>query len=214
MATAKTKRTKSPAVTYQVPSTRDECATMLTQMGSLQRRHEEVRLDGESRIAEIKEELAPVLSGLGDQITALLRGMQLWCETHRPTLTNNGAIKTIDLVTGQVGWRMGLYKVSAPQKQEPLVELMKKQGLEDYIRFTPTVNKEAILELNRQVNDLKPDDQSDTAQKLRADLLKLRSIPGLKIERGAEEFFATPAALDAATPTVVGTMPLVQEVAA
>ena len=212
MATAtKTKRTKAPAVTFPVPADRDECATMLTKMGELQRRHEQVRLGGEARIAEVKEEIAPVLSGLGDQITALLRGMQLWCETHRPTLTNGGAIKTIDLVTGQIGWRLGLYKVTAPKDQEPVVDEMKKQGLDAYIRFTPSINKEAVLELNRQVNDLKPNDVSDAAQKLRADLLKLRSIKGLKIERGAEEFFATPAELNAATPTVVGTVPMVAQ---
>ena len=193
MAT-KANRTKSPAVSVPVPLDRDDCASYLTRMGDLLRRHNHVKADYEARIALLREECAPILAGLQDQISALLKGVQTWCEGHRPELTNGRRVKTVNLITGEVGWRQLPPKVSA-RDVEGILAALRQMALNDYIRVEESLNKEAVLALASAVERLRPDDNSETAQRLRTHWSLVQGIRGLTVVRGVEDFFATPAEL-------------------
>ena len=193
MAT-KTNRTKAPAVAVPVPVDRDDCAKYLTNLGNLIRRHNEVKADYEQRIAALRDEAAPILAGLSDQVNGLLKGIQVWCEGNRASLTNNYRVKTANLVTGEVGWRQLPPKVSA-RDVEGILKALREMALADYIRVEESLNKEALLALASAVDKLTPDDMSEAAQRLRQHWALVNGIRGLSVVKGLEDFFATPAEL-------------------
>ncbi len=194
MATAKTNRTKAPAVAVPVPVDRDDCAKYLTNLGGLIRRHNAVKADYEQRIAALRDEAAPILSGLSDQVNTVLKGIQVWCEGNRATLTNGYKVKSANLVTGEVGWRQLPPKVSA-RDVEGILKALREMALADYIRVEESLNKEALLALASAVDKLTTEDMSETAQRLRQHWALVNGIRGLSVVKGVEDFFATPAEL-------------------
>lgn len=74
----------------------------------------------------------------------LQSGIQTWCEAHRDELTGNGKVKFANLTTGEVQWRNRPPSVSI-RGADNVIELLRRLGLERFIRVKEEINKDAIL---------------------------------------------------------------------
>ncbi|ELK3731030.1 host-nuclease inhibitor Gam family protein, partial [Salmonella enterica subsp. enterica serovar Montevideo] len=77
-------------------------------------------------------------------IETLSKGVQGWCEANRDELTNGGKVKTANLVTGDVSWRVRPPSVSI-RGMDAVMETLERLGLQRFIRTKQEINKEAIL---------------------------------------------------------------------
>ncbi|SQD03507.1 phage host-nuclease inhibitor protein Gam [Escherichia coli] len=99
------KRIKSAAAAY-VPQNRDAVITDIKRIGDLQREASRLETEMNDAIAEITEKFAARIAPIKTDIETLSKGVQGWCEANRDELTNGGKVKTANLVTGDVSWRV------------------------------------------------------------------------------------------------------------
>lgn len=167
MATPKT-RLKSQAQIY-VPQNRDDAAADIRKIGDLQRQMSRATTEMNDAIAEITAKFQPHLDAVGKQINTLQDGVQGYCEAHRQELTNDGKVKTANLITGEVQWRQRPPSVRL-SKSEVVLETLARLGLSRFIRTKEEVNKDAIL------------DEPDA----------VRGVAGITVVTGVEDFVITP----------------------
>ncbi len=167
MATPKT-RLKSQAQIY-VPQSRDDAAADIRKIGDLQRQMSRATTEMNDAIAEITAKFQPHLDAVGKQINTLQDGVQGYCEAHRQELTNDGKVKTANLITGEVQWRQRPPSVRL-SKSEVVLETLARLGLSRFIRTKEEVNKDAIL------------DEPDA----------VRGVAGITVVTGVEDFVITP----------------------
>lgn len=167
MATPKT-RLKSQAQIY-VPQSRDDAAADIRKIGDLQRQMSRAATEMNDAIAEITAQFQPHLDEVGKQINTLQDGVQGYCEAHRQELTNDGKVKTANLITGEVQWRQRPPSVRL-SKSEVVLETLARLGLSRFIRTKEEVNKDAIL------------DEPDA----------VRGVAGITVVTGVEDFVITP----------------------
>ena len=146
------KRIKTDAVAHWVPANRDEVNEAIAEMGRHQRERERINADLNDRQAEIKAEHDAAAKPLGERISELSKGVQLWCEANRATLTNDGKVKFHEFATGLVKWRMTPFSV-ALSKVGDLLGLLKASGKEQYIRSTESIDKEKLLADREAIGD-------------------------------------------------------------
>jgi phage host-nuclease inhibitor protein Gam len=137
------KRLKAVAQTA-VPQTRDDTAEDIRKIGDLQRQFERTVTAMNDGIAEITSNFQPGLEVLKMEITTLQEGVQSWCEGHRNELTNDGKVKTANLITGEVCWRQRPPSVRV-NGAESVIEALNRLGLGRFVRTKEEINKEAIL---------------------------------------------------------------------
>lgn len=146
------KRIKTDAVAHWVPANRDEVNEAIAEMGRLQRERERINADMNDEMAVIKLVHDAQAKPLGERISELSKGVQLWCEANRATLTNDGKVKFHEFATGVVKWRMTPFSV-ALSKVGDLLGLLKASGKEQYIRSTESIDKEALLADREAIGD-------------------------------------------------------------
>ena len=95
--------------------------------------------------------------------------MHTFCEANRAELTNGGKVKTANLVTGDVSWRLRPPSVSI-RGADTVIETLKRLALGRFVRAKEEVNKEAILN--------EPD--------------AVKGVAGISIVTGVEDFVITP----------------------
>lgn len=137
------KRIKSAAAAY-VPQNRDAVITDIKRIGDLQREASRLETEMNDAIAEITEKFAARIAPLKTDIETLSKGVQGWCEANRDELTNGGKVKTANLVTGDVSWRVRPPSVSI-RGMDAVMETLERLGLQRFIRTKQEINKEAIL---------------------------------------------------------------------
>lgn len=167
MSKSKT-RLKAAAQVY-APQTKDDAAGDIRKIGDLQRQLARAEAAMNDAIAEITGHHQPGLEDLKARIDTLQKGVQTWCEAHRDELTNGGKVKTANMVTGDVAWRIRPPSVSI-RGAETVIETLRRLGLSKFIRSKEEVNKEAILN--------EPDD--------------VRGVAGISVVTGVEDFLITP----------------------
>lgn len=140
---AKPKKLKSVAQVV-VAQSKDEAASMIRQLGDLQRSLQRDQAKMNDLIAEITDEYKSKLSPLQEQIEQLQKGVQAYCEAHRDELTSGGKVKFANLVTGNVLWRQRPPSVRITGA-ESVIDTLKRLGLGKFVRAKEEVNKEAIL---------------------------------------------------------------------
>lgn len=165
---ASKQRIKSAAQAY-APQTQTDCAADVTKLGDLQRNFSRMTADMNDEIAAIAKRYQPKLEDLTGRIETLQKGVQTYCEAHRDELTNGSKVKTANLITGEVAWRIRPPSV-AIRGAEAVIETLKRMGLGKFVRTKDEVNKEAILN--------EPD--------------QVRGIAGISIVSGVEDFVITP----------------------
>lgn len=161
-------RLKTPAATAAVPQSKSDCATYIKHLGDVQREFERSRAEMNDAIANITKSFAPVLEAQSTRMLALQTGIQTWCEANRASLCI-GPLKTANLVTGDVSWRLRPPSVSI-RGADTVIETLQRMGLERFVRTKEEVNKEAMLN--------EPD--------------AVRGIAGVNIVSGVEDFSITP----------------------
>lgn len=163
------RKAKTAAANLPVPQSRDEAAASLARIGVLSRDAGRIEADMNDRIATLKERAEAAAGPLRDEARALLEGLRTWCEAHRVDLTQGGRVKTADLGTGTVAWRMRPPKVSL-RDVDAVVERIKHLGLSRFLRVKEEPNKEAML----------------------AEPPLARTIAGVTITSAGEDFIAEP----------------------
>lgn len=140
---AKPKKLKTAAQVV-VAQSKDEAASMIRQLGDLQRSLQRDQAKMNDLIAEITDEYKSKLGPLQEQIEQLQKGVQAYCEAHRDELTSGGKVKFANLVTGNVLWRQRPPSVRITGA-ESVIDTLKRLGLGKFVRAKEEVNKEAIL---------------------------------------------------------------------
>lgn len=165
---ATTKRIKTAAQVWTAQS-RDDVAAAIGDIGKLSRDIDVLTARMNDEIAAITEKYQPEIDRIRNDLFPLQAGIQTWCEAHRAELTQAGKIKTANLITGQVSWRIRPPSVSI-RGTGAVLELLKSKGLERFVRTKEEPNKEAML----------------------ADPDAVRTIPGISIVSGIEDFVIEP----------------------
>lgn len=168
MATRKT-RIKSAAAAIDVPQNRDMAAAMIARIGTATRELARINADMNDALAEIKEAYERDAEPHRLAIEAFTQGLQIYAEANRDSLTNHNKVKTVALTTGELGWRMNPPSVRLTDSEENVIAACEAAGLEEFIRRTPSLNRDAIK--------ANPDEASH--------------IPGLRIGQ-SEQFVVTP----------------------
>jgi len=140
---ARKKSTKREAL-QNVPQNIEELAKAIARIGSLKREISVAEAHANEEIAQIEESTQEVISPLAAEIEEIMDRIYTFAEGNRSALTKEGRTKTIMLATGKISWRTTPPKVSI-KKVETVLKLLKKLGLERFIRTTETPNKEAML---------------------------------------------------------------------
>ena len=165
---ATTKRIKTAAQVWTAQS-RDDVAAAIGNIGKLSRDVDVLTAQMNNEIAAVVERYQPQIDSLKNALLPLQTGVQTWCEAHRTELTQSGKTKTVNLITGQVLWRVRPPSVSI-RGTNAVIELLKNKGLERFVRIKEEANKEAML----------------------ADPDTVRTIPGISIVSGIEDFVIEP----------------------
>ncbi len=161
-------RLKTKAQAY-VPQTKDEAAADIRKIGDLQRSLTRTATEMNDAIAHITQSFQPRMEAIREQLITLQEGIQGYCEAHRLELTDGGKVKTANLITGEVQWRQRPPSVCV-RGSDTVIEMLKRLGLERFIRIKEEINKEAVLN--------EPD--------------QVRGVAGLTVITGVEDFVITP----------------------
>lgn len=175
MATAAKKtRIKSASTPVFVPQTQADVAEAIRELGEKSRELTRLQADMNDELARVKEKWETQAQPLAKRCEALHQGVQIWCEANRAALTQNGKVKTAALTTGEIAWR-----IRPPSCRitgvEAVKDVLRRLGLERFIRSKEEINKEAILNEPAAVSH----------------------VPGITIEQG-EDFVITPFEADLA----------------
>ena len=149
----KATRTKVAAVEHWVPQSRDEVNEAIAKLGRLQRDRVRIETVMNDEIATVKAKHDAEAKPLGDEIAELTKGLHLWCEANRASITQDGKVKFHEFATGVVKWRMRPPSI-AIRGADAVLSTLKKLGLSRFIRTKEEVDKEAMLkepEIAKQV---------------------------------------------------------------
>jgi phage host-nuclease inhibitor protein Gam len=163
------KKLKRAAETAQAPETREEAERMLARLGEIQREKTLLSTALEETLAAERTRVEAQALPLTAEAEQLTRGIQLWAEANRRSLTQDGRTKTIRLSTGEIAWRARPPSVKL-RDQGAILEFLAKMGLARFIRTKTEVNREAML----------------------AEPSVARDVPGVTISSEGEEFVVSP----------------------
>jgi phage host-nuclease inhibitor protein Gam len=141
---AKTGKAKAPAVEVKVPQSRDETADAIREIGEHQRERTRIEAAMNDEIAGIKQKYEEQARPHGEAIAARSQGVQIWCEANRALLTQDGKVKTANLASGEVKWRLRPPSVKITGV-DAVISLLKQLKLKHFVRVKEEVDKEAIL---------------------------------------------------------------------
>lgn len=163
------KKLKRAAETVRAPQSREEAEAMLARLGAIQRDRTMLATALEETLATERSRVDAEDLPLRTEAEDLTRGIQLWAEANRPSLTQDGRTKTIRLSTGEIAWRARPPSVKL-RDQNAILEFLAGTGLLRFIREKREVNREAML----------------------AEPSVARDVPGVTISSEGEEFVVSP----------------------
>jgi len=159
----------------EVPQSRDELAQYIKRIGDMNRKMQCDTAEMNDAIAHITQTYQPRLDAQKGDINLCQEGVQAYCEANRDELTNGRKIKTVNLITGEIAWRINPPSVRI-SKVKAVVEMLKRLKLNRFLREKTEINKDAIA--------LEPE--------------AVRDLAGITIVSGVEEFIITPFEQEAA----------------
>jgi phage host-nuclease inhibitor protein Gam len=134
------------AAAIAVPQNREEVQQWISNLGKVQRDRATLTNEMNNLIAPITERFAAPLDEKAQEEQRLLEGIATWCEANKAELTKDA--KTVNLVTGEVQWRMNPPSVAFKRgiKVEEIIAHLKQLKLAKlFVRVKEEVNKDAIL---------------------------------------------------------------------
>lgn len=141
---AKVARIKQDAAPHPVPQTRDQVIEAIAEIGRRQRERERIQAAMNDDIAAIKQRHEQEAAPHAEAIRALSEGVKIYCEAHRDALTQAGKVKTANLASGEVRWRLRPPSV-AVRSLDTVLQALRDLKLARFIRVKEEINKEAIL---------------------------------------------------------------------
>jgi phage host-nuclease inhibitor protein Gam len=160
-------RIKQGPLGYAVPNTAEEVSTLIAELGTLNRELFRIEANMGDEMAAVKEKHEAIAQGVRQQIEWHSAGVQTWCEAHRPELLKGDA-KTAQFPSGEVQWRVRPPSVRI-SGVDAVMDLLRRKGLERFLRTKEEINKEAIL----------------------AEPAAVAKVPGIRIDQ-AEDFVIKP----------------------
>lgn len=170
---AKTTKIKA-AATLPACQSKTQVQDFIRTIGDKTRELARLETTMNDEIAEITNDYAEKINPLKLEIEQLTGAVQIWCEANRIKLLEKG-LKTANLITGEVSWRIRPPSVNIRGK-EAVIEKLKSLGLTQFIRTKEEPNKEAILE----------------------DATAVKDVKGITIVSGVEDFIINPFEVDVA----------------
>lgn len=161
-------RHKTAAAATPVPQSRDQVTDFIREIGERQRDVVRIQAAMNDELAAVKERFEAEAQPLQARIDALTQGIQIWSEANRDAITQGGKTKTAAFPSGEIAWRLRPPSVRITG-QEAVLDILRRLGLNRFIRSKEEVNKEAILNEPAAV----------------------ATVPGISIQQG-EDFVVTP----------------------
>lgn len=149
-------RQKVPAVEHYVCQSREEAADAIAQIGAAQRQRDVIQTAMNDALAEVRALCEARAKPFADRIADLTRGVHLWCEANRASLTNDGKVKFHTFATGEVKWRLRPPSISV-RGADAVIATLRKLGLGRFLREKVEIDKEALLkepDVARQVGGI------------------------------------------------------------
>jgi len=142
---AKVTRIKATAASHRVPQIREEVVNMIAEIGHHQRERQRLKADMDDQISAIREKYDKLINPHNVAIQQLTDGVHTWSEANKDSLTNGGKIKTANMMTGEIRWRLRPMSCKAVRLKEAIEEIKLKGLAALFIRTKEELNKEAIL---------------------------------------------------------------------
>lgn len=137
-------RVKTEAVQYEVPQTREDVTNAIATIGAHQRERDRIQASMNDELARVRERFEAEAKPHADTISAMTKGVHLWCEAHRDELTRAGKVKTHTFASGEVKWRLRPPAVVV-RGAEAVLDALKSLGLSRFVRVKEEINKDAVL---------------------------------------------------------------------
>jgi phage host-nuclease inhibitor protein Gam len=134
---------KQAAKAHPIPNGKEQVSEFIALIGEAQRERERIQADMNDELAAVKARFEELAAPYKEDIEALGKGVQLWCEANRADLTK-GKIKHYVFPAGQVAWRMRPPRVVV-RAVENVIDACIKLGLGKFLREKVEINKEAML---------------------------------------------------------------------
>lgn len=166
---AKSARQTTRGANIAVPQSREEATQSLSRYGLLLREIGRIQAGLDDKISALKEIAEAKKNPLQEESADLMEGLRIWAEANRAALTNDNRVKTVDLGTGKIGWRLRPARVTV-RGVDAVLDALRRLGLSRFVRTTEEVNKEAML--------AEPD--------------MARTVPGITIGSAGEDFVLEP----------------------
>lgn len=149
---ARSTKIKTQAAAVPVPQNRDDAVSAIARIGHHQRERERLKGEMDEQITTLREKYDRAMAPHVDEIKALTSGIHTWAEANRDELTQKGKVKTANLMTGELRWRITPPSCKLVRVKEAIEEL-KQKALKRFLRVKEEVNKEAILADQDAVKD-------------------------------------------------------------
>ena len=137
-----------------MPQSREEAVEAIAEIGRKQRERIRIQTTMNDELAAIRQKYEVEAKPHADEIQRLTEGVHTWCEANRDTLTQSGKVKTANLASGEVRWRMRPPSVAA-RGLDKVLEALRALKLNRFIRVKEELDKEAILAEPEAVQHIK-----------------------------------------------------------
>jgi phage host-nuclease inhibitor protein Gam len=139
-----TTRIKKSAAAVPTPVSRADMENLVGQIAALKREEADQKLRMDKLIAKVKADFEESLAKVADDLKPLIIAAENWATSNSFQFGGN---KSIKMLHGTVGFRTGNPTLAPLNKKWNREKITKAvcQYLPNFIRDTPTVDKEAIL---------------------------------------------------------------------
>jgi phage host-nuclease inhibitor protein Gam len=191
-------RAKAPARPTSVQD-REALIKAIARAGELQRKRAAEEAYTEELVAGLKAALAKDVLPIDEELARITKDVQAYCEANKLALLPDG-FKSVNVGTGDLGWRADPPSVKHLGKVEQAVMMLKAIQLSQFVRVEESLNKDALLAFRRTALAAKDD---ETGQITKRSWAALTECGAVKFSTGKEKFWFTPATVEA--PVVVAT---------
>lgn len=174
-----TKRTRRPASSVAVPQDAMEADQFIQRIGTAQREAALIQAALEETVTAAKQRAEAQAAVLAETVEQLTQGLQVWAEANRVKLTRDGASKTVKMPSGEICWRTRPLSIGLANVPAVVERLRSNPHYAEFVRTKHEVDKDALLR--------KPD--------------LARTIPGVTLKGGNEEFIVSPLGMELAAST-------------
>ncbi|MCD6500714.1 host-nuclease inhibitor Gam family protein [bacterium] len=137
------------------PTSKEEAAEYIRQIGEHQRKVISQRAILEEKLEKIRQKEMPKIETEERIIEQLIKALYAYAQQNREELTEKGKLKTVSFPTGTIGWRVGKALVVLKGKKEEIIKRCKEAGFFQFIRVKEEIDKQAMLNEQEKASEIK-----------------------------------------------------------